>query len=61
MGTSLSALLIMAVFFTGVILMYRTTLSGNVGVSNSIREASNDALERTRTNLKLSDLNTDEF
>ena len=60
MGTSLAALLIMAVFFTGVILMYRTTLAGNVGVSNSIREASNDALERTRTNLKLSDLNTDE-
>ena len=60
MGTSLAALLIMAVFFTGVILMYRTTLAGNVGVSNSIREASNDALERTRTNLKLCDLNTDE-
>ena len=60
MGTSLAALLIMAVFFTGVILMYRTTLAGNVGVSNSIREASNDALERTRTNLYLSDLNTDE-
>lgn len=48
----------MAVFFTGVILMYRTTLSGNVGVSRSIREASNDSLERTRTNLQITSLFT---
>ena len=58
MGSSLAALLIMAVFFTGVILMYRTTLSGNVGVSRSIREASNDSLERTRTNLQITSLFT---
>ena len=58
MGSSLAALLIMAVFFTGVILMYRTTLSGNVGISRSIREASNDSLERTRTNLQITSLLT---
>ena len=58
MGSSLAALLIMAVFFTGVILMYRTTLSGNVGVSRAIREASNDSLERTRTNLQITSLFT---
>lgn len=61
MGSSLAALLIMAVFFTGVILMYRTTLSGNVGVSRSIREASNDSLERTRTNLQITSLFTSDL
>ena len=60
MGTSLAALLIMAVFFTGVILMYRTTLAGNVAVSSAIREASNDAVDRTRTNLRVTGLNTNE-
>ena len=61
MGSSLAALLIMAVFFTGVILMYRTTLSGNVGVSRSIREASNNSLERTRTNLQITSLYTSDI
>tara|TARA_B100000586_G_C20113127_1_gene431223 strand:+ start:765 stop:1307 length:543 start_codon:yes stop_codon:yes gene_type:complete len=59
MGTSLAALLIMAVFFTGVILMYRTTLAGNVAVSSAIREASNSAVERARTNLRVDNLRTD--
>ena len=59
MGTSLAALLIMAVFFTGVILMYRTTLAGNVAVSSAIREASNSAVDRARTNLRVVDLQTD--
>ena len=58
MGTSLAALLIMAVFFTGVILMYRTTLAGNVAVSSAIREASNSAVDRARTNLRIVDLQT---
>ena len=60
MGTSLAALLIMAVFFTGVILLYRTTLSGNVNVSNAIRESANQAAERARTDLRITGLNTDE-
>ena len=58
MGTSLAALLIMAVFFTGVILMYRSTLAGNVAVSSAIREASNSAVDRARTNLRIVDLQT---
>ena len=58
MGTSLAALLIMAVFFTGVILMYRTTLAGNVAVSSAIREASNSAVDRARTSLRVVDLQT---
>jgi archaellum component FlaF (FlaF/FlaG flagellin family) len=59
MGTSLAALLIMAVFFTGVILMYRTTLAGNVAVSSAIREASDRAADRVRTNLRIVKLQTD--
>ena len=36
MGISLAALLVMSVFFTGVLMMYRTTLFGNVVVSNAV-------------------------
>ena len=40
--------------------MYRTTLAGNVAVSSAIREASDDAVDRARTNLRVTGLNIDE-
>ena len=47
MGISLAALLVMSVFFTGVLMMYRTTLFGNVVVSNAVDASVEQALEKS--------------
>ena len=49
MGISLAALLVMSVFFTGVLMMYRTTLFGNLVVSEAIDRSNEMWLERSET------------
>ena len=56
MGISLAALLIMGVFFTGVLMMYQATLFGNVVVSNAMKESSNLELARSRTLLGITEI-----
>ena len=53
MGAAIAGLLIMAVFFTGVLMMFRTTLFGNVIISNSMKEANQLSGEQARTDIRL--------
>tara|TARA_B100000749_G_C18423839_1_gene464693 strand:- start:1219 stop:1746 length:528 start_codon:yes stop_codon:yes gene_type:complete len=56
MGISLAALLVMSVFFTGVLMMYRTTLFGNVVVSNAVDASVEQALEKSKTYIGIDDV-----
>jgi archaellum component FlaF (FlaF/FlaG flagellin family) len=56
MGISLAALLVMSVFFTGVLMMYRTTLFGNVIVSNAMDTSVELATKKGRTYIGISDV-----
>ena len=56
MGISLAALLIMGVFFTGVLMMYQATQFGNLLVSNAMKESSNLELARSRTLLGITEI-----
>ena len=47
----------MGVFFTGVLMMYQTTLFGNVLVSNAMSESSKLELARSRTSLRITGIN----
>ena len=56
MGISLAALLVMSVFFTGVLMMYRTTLFGNVVVSNAVDASVEQALKKSKTYIVIDDV-----
>ena len=49
MGASISGLLILAVFFTAILVMFRTTLLSDVLISDANKEATNLSGERART------------
>ena len=56
MGISLAALLVMSVFFTGVLMMYRTTLFGNVVISNAVDASAELAMEKSKTYIGINDV-----
>lgn len=56
MGISLAALLVMSVFFTGVLMMYRTTLFGNVVVSNAVDTSAEMAIGKSKTYIGITDV-----
>ena len=56
MGISLAALLVMSVFFTGVLMMYRTTLFGNVVVSNAVDTSIELTSKKGKTYIGISDV-----
>ena len=49
MGASIAGLLVLAVFFTAILVMFRTTLLSDVLLSDANREATNLSGERART------------
>ncbi len=53
MGVSAAGLLILAVFLTGTLTMFRAELLGNLLISNAAREASRLAGDRVRTEISL--------
>ena len=53
MGPAIAGLLILGVFFTGAFMLFRTTLFGDVVVSNAVQEATDLAAERARTSIRI--------
>ena len=53
MGATIAGLLIMAVFFTGALMLFRTTLFGNVIVDNAMKESTQIEGARARTTISI--------
>lgn len=53
MGAAISGLLIMAVFFSSALMMFRTTLFGEVLISNAMKEITRLSGEQARTNITI--------
>ncbi|MCH7799958.1 MAG: hypothetical protein IIC24_00285 [Chloroflexi bacterium] len=53
MASSLAGLLIMGVFFTGALMMFHTSLFGNVLISNAMKEAVDLSGDRARTAIEI--------
>ena len=53
MGATIAGLLISAFFFTGALMMFRTTLYGNVLIGDTTRESIRISGERARTEIKI--------
>ena len=53
MGATLAGLLISSMFFTGALMMFRTTLQGNVVIGDTTRESIRIAGERARTEISI--------
>ena len=55
MSATIAGLLILAVFLAGVLMMFRSTLFGNVSTGSALREAAQIEGERSRTEIDLTD------
>lgn len=53
MSATIAGLLILAVFLAGVLMMFRSTLFGNVSTGSALREAAQFEGEQSRTEIKL--------
>ena len=57
MGPSIAGLLVMAVFFTGLMMMSRTILAGEVVVSRAMTDAAWYSSKRVNTDLRITNVN----
>ena len=53
MGTSLAGLLVLVALFTGVLMLFRTSMLGGTQILNSAKEGAYLEAERARTSLEI--------
>ena len=61
MAPTISTALMMAVLFTAFILFSKTTLENNIEISQAMTEAAELAGERSRTNIRMTNVNVSDF
>ena len=59
MGPAIAGLLILGILFTGALMLFRTTLFGDVLISNAMKDASQLSAERARTIISINDTTGD--